>query len=86
MCHFYILFSGTLNKYYIGHTCDDLEQRLRKHNSRHKGFTGKVDDWRMVYRESFPDKHRAYARERSVKKKKSRKWIEALISGSKCPG
>ncbi|TVQ77328.1 MAG: hypothetical protein EA358_07020 [Flavobacteriales bacterium] len=21
-----------INKYYIGHTCDDIQQRLRKHN------------------------------------------------------
>jgi predicted GIY-YIG superfamily endonuclease len=43
--HFYILRSETLQKYYLGHTGDTLEERLRKHNSNHKGFTGRADDW-----------------------------------------
>ncbi|MDP1799991.1 MAG: GIY-YIG nuclease family protein [Bacteroidota bacterium] len=35
----YILFSPTKDKYYVGHTGDDLVERIRKHNSNHKGFT-----------------------------------------------
>ncbi|MGY6522384.1 MAG: GIY-YIG nuclease family protein [Mongoliitalea sp.] len=41
-CYFYILYSQTLDKYYLGHTCDILEDRLRRHLSNHKGFTGKL--------------------------------------------
>ncbi len=40
--HLYILFSALRNSYYIGHTGDELNERLRKHNSNHKGFTGKA--------------------------------------------
>ncbi|MDO6439877.1 GIY-YIG nuclease family protein [Cyclobacterium sp. 1_MG-2023] len=31
--HFYILFSKTRNRFYIGATCDDLDERVRRHNS-----------------------------------------------------
>jgi putative endonuclease len=84
--YFYVLHSETLDKFYIGHT-SNLEERLRKHNSNHKGFTGKVHDWELVYFEEFSIKEFAYARERQVKKWKSSKRIKELISknGSKHP-
>ena len=84
MWTFYILYSPTLNKYYIGHTGDRLEERVRKHNSHHKGFTGGHGDWKVVYKESFTTKEEAYRREREVKSWKSRKLIEKLI-GSEHP-
>jgi putative endonuclease len=79
MFYCYILYSELLNKYYIGHTGDSLEERLRKHNSKHKGFTGGIGDWQIVYREVFSTKSEAYAKERQIKGWKSRKKIEALI-------
>jgi putative endonuclease len=78
-CSFYILFSASRNAFYVGHTCDDLSERLRKHNSKHKGFTGVNVDWEVVYFESFPDKSTAYKREREVKSWKSRKKLMELI-------
>ncbi len=77
---FYILFSRSANKYYVGHTTEPIEERLRKHNSNHKGFTGMSADWIIVYTESFSSKQLAYAREREVKNWKSRKKIEQLIT------
>jgi len=76
---FYILFSQKLNRYYIGHT-SNLTERLKKHNTNHKGFTGKKDDWKIVYSEEYHSKSEAYARERQVKKWKSRNAMERLIS------
>jgi putative endonuclease len=75
--YFYILYSLRLNRYYIGHT-SNLEERLRKHNSNHKGFTGKTDDWKLVHTEIYNSKSDAYQRELEVKKQKSRKMIEKL--------
>ena len=63
--YFYILYSDKLDKYYIGHT-SDLQERLRRHNSNHKGFTGKGNDWVVVYTEIYTSKKLAYAREREV--------------------
>ena len=79
MPHVYILYSATKNKFYIGFTSDDLEERIRKHNSNHKGFTGNVNDWVLSYSEAFELKADAFAREREIKKWKSRKKIEELI-------
>jgi putative endonuclease len=76
----YILYSASKNKYYIGHTGDDIEERLRKHNSNHKGFTGGSGDWELKYFERFETKSEAYKRELQIKKWKSRIRIEKLIS------
>jgi predicted GIY-YIG superfamily endonuclease len=40
--HLYILHSATGSSYYTGHTGDDLQERLRKHLSNHKGFTADI--------------------------------------------
>ncbi|MBL7854517.1 MAG: GIY-YIG nuclease family protein [Cyclobacteriaceae bacterium] len=82
---FYILFSASADRYYIGHTSEPVEERVRKHNTNHSGFTGKFNDWRIVYQERYPTKPLAYAREREVKAWKSRKRIERLIAGSEHP-
>jgi putative endonuclease len=76
----YILFSPTRNKYYIGHTSDELSERLRKHISNHKGFTGDTRDWKIVYTQTYSSKEESYGREREIKKSwKSRKKIKKLI-------
>ncbi|MDD3771564.1 MAG: GIY-YIG nuclease family protein [Weeksellaceae bacterium] len=41
MCYVYILFSQSIDKYYVGHTCEDLSERIRKHLSKHSGFKHK---------------------------------------------
>ena len=80
MFYVYILYSLKRNVFYIGHTGDDLEERLRKHNSNHKGFTGKTGDWTIVYTEMFSSKTNAYQREREIKAWKSRNRIDDLIA------
>ncbi len=79
MYHFYILYSSMANKFSVGFTSDALEERLRKHNSNHKGFTGSYNDWVVVYTEQYETKADAYKREQEVKSWKSRKKIEAMI-------
>ena len=79
MYYFYILYSADLDKYYVGST-GNLNQRLQKHNEKHRGFTGQSQDWKLVYHESFETLSEARHRELSVKRKKSRKYIEYLIS------
>ncbi len=75
----HILYSTMLDKYYIGHTSYDLPESLRRHNSNHKGFTGGKADWIIVYTEPYKSKVDAYAKERQIKKWKSRKMIKKLI-------
>lgn len=81
MFYLYILYSRNRDKYYVGST-SDLEKRLAKHNTNHKGFTGKIGDWVIVYFETFVAKEQALAREKQIKSWKSRIAIEKLISSA----
>jgi putative endonuclease len=78
----YILFSPKTNKYYVGST-DDLEARLKHHNS---GATPSTKSgapfWEIKHQESLPDRSAALKRELEIKRKKSRKYIEWLISSN----
>ena len=44
---FYILFSASANKFYIGHTTEPVQERLKKHLANHTGFTAKFKDWKI---------------------------------------
>ena len=79
MFYLYILYSKTRDKYYVGST-GDLENRLKTHNSNHSGFTGYTGDWIIVHKELFESREEAYSRERTIKRWKSRKLIEKLVS------
>ncbi len=58
-----------------------IEERLRRHLSFHKGFTGRAKDWEVVYFESYENKKDAVLREQEIKKWKSKLMIIALLSG-----
>ena len=75
----YILYSSDIDNYYIGYTGNLIDERLEKHNAKHKGFTGKNIDWVIKYTEEYSTKHEAMKRERQIKSWKSRIKIEQLI-------
>ncbi len=81
----YILYSIARNKYYVCYTGGYVSVRLRKHNSSHGGFTGKVGDWTVADSEHYNDQAAALQREKDIKSRKSRKYIEELISKSELP-
>ncbi len=81
MAFTYILYSAELDRYYIGHTDQTLEQRILKHLTNHVGFTSRTKDWNLVFQREFESKQEAYAYERQIKKWKSRRAIEKLIKG-----
>ena len=78
----YIIYSSTADKFYVGFTGDVLDERLRKHNSNHNGFTGRFNDWQIVFKEIFENKKEAMVREKEIKAWKSRIKIENLIKSS----
>jgi putative endonuclease len=55
----YILYSKSLDKYYIGFTGDSIEVRIFKHLASHKGFTAKAKDWQLICKETFDTKQEA---------------------------
>jgi len=76
--YLYILYSKKLDKYYVGAT-QNIQKRLVRHLSNHRGFTARAKDWVVVYQETFQSKESAYAREKQIKSWKSRKMILRLI-------
>ena len=81
MFYVYIIYSKKIDKFYIGYT-GHLADRLAEHLSGLSLFTAKADDWKLQYSETFPDRQTAMKREREIKKKKSRKYIEWLVSSA----
>ena len=77
----YIIYSASLDQYYIGHS-EDMEDRLFRHNNSGSKSTKKTNDWELVHTEIFQIKSEATKRELEIKKKKSRKYIEWLISSA----
>ena len=76
----YIIYSASLNKFYVGYTGDEMNVRLKKHNANHKGFTGRNTDWMIKYTEEFETKYDAMKREKEIKRWKSRLKIQKLFS------
>ena len=78
MFYVYILHSEILNSFYVG-TSANVEERLKRHLSNHKGYTAKAKDWIVVYTETFETKTEALNREKKIKSWKSKSMIEKLI-------
>ena len=79
MFYIYILKSIKNGKYYIGST-RNLEKRLKEHNSGKMKSTKGLIPWEIVHTESVSTNSEARKRESYIKKRKSRKYIEALIN------
>src|SRR5688572_24134318 len=77
----YILYSEITGKYYVGQT-ENIENRLQIHNSGRNLSTKAGLPWILKYTEEFPTRTEAANREIEIKKKKSRKYIEWLISSA----
>jgi putative endonuclease len=75
----YILYSEKLDRYYIGYT-DNIPWRIERHNQGWGRFTKSGIPWQLVYFEKYSTKQEAIKRERAIKTKKSRSYIESLIS------
>ena len=83
-CFTYILFSSKINKFYVGVT-ENLKWRLERHNLGWGRYTKHGIPWKLVYHESFILKSEALKREKEIKNKKSRRYIESLINSGSRP-
>ena len=76
----YIIFSKTLNHYYIAYT-SDVDTRLKLHNGGYFGgktYTYKADDWKIFMIIPCESINQAMYVESKIKKMKSRKYIDNL--------
>ena len=74
----YILQSKKDNSFYIGQ-CDDLDKRMSKHFDGMSKYTASKRPLRLIYFEMVNSRNDAIRREKEIKKKKSRKYLEFLI-------
>lgn len=74
----YILQSQSTGRYYVGQTTD-IARRLKEHNSGEVGSTSPHVPWDLMYREEFSTRSEAVRRERQIKGRKRRAFIESLV-------
>ena len=74
----YIIYSEKIDRYYTGVT-DNIVWRLHRHNDGWGRYTKRGIPWELVYTEKFDSKSAALGREREIKNRKSRKYIESII-------
>ena len=77
MWKLYIIYSKKINRYYTGITEDMW--RLERHNQGWGRYTKRGIPWKVVYTEDFETKSDALKREREIKNRKSKKYIESII-------
>ncbi len=81
MYFLYIIHSCSVDKYYVGVT-QNLSDRINKHN-HHKyqgSYTKIANDWKYVLTFKTETKKDAVYLEAFIKRMKSRKFIEKIIS------
>ena len=78
----YILQSERDGSFYIGYTAR-LEERLHRHNEGRSPYTRAKIPWRIVYQEEYLERSQAMSRERELKSKGSRVYIEQLVRASR---
>jgi len=80
--HFvYILYSRSIDAFYIGES-DDPERRLIYHNNGMARFTARASDWDLVFKKDCNNRSSALMIESKIKSSKSRKSILRWIKGS----
>ena len=78
----YILESDRDGTYYIGST-RDIGERLARHNEGRSRYTKSKVPWKLIFAEEHPDRSSALKREREIKSKKDRSYIETLVRTSR---
>ncbi len=75
----HILFSEKLNKYYTGSTSVLLVERVKKHNYNHSGFTGKADDWTVLYFVQFERVEDSRSLEKKIKSRGALRFLQQKL-------
>ncbi|REL39125.1 GIY-YIG nuclease family protein [Rhodohalobacter sp. SW132] len=76
----YILYSQRIDQYYTGHA-QDLKDRCRRHNEGRSLATKRGVPWELKKAIDFGTRSEAMKAENWLKRMKSRKVIEKVISG-----
>jgi putative endonuclease len=82
MAYCYILFSPSIDQYYIGFSSLKPELRLEKHINHYYGLkknTAKAKDWAIFFYIKCNSVYQARRIEKHIKRMKSRVYIENLL-------
>jgi len=71
----YILYSETISRYYTGST-QNIEERLRRHNSGHSKSTRGKGPWELIKSYAFETRAEAIQLEKRIKKRGARRFLE----------
>ena len=74
----YILKSQVANKSYVGHT-DDLDRRIKEHNSGKHFYTKRYLPWEIIYNENFENANEARKREKYLKTTNGRRFMKNIF-------
>ena len=74
----YILKSNSAKKSYVGVT-NDIERRLREHNSGKHFYTKRYIPWEIIHTESFNAFKEARSREKFLKTTGGRRFLKKLF-------
>lgn len=78
MCYVYIIYSITVDKFYIGYT-ENLEQRIANHQVGLGNWTKNKGPWVLKYYETFDTVREGLQREIQLKKARNRKYFNWLV-------
>jgi putative endonuclease len=77
-----ILQSEMSGRFYVGQT-KNLDERFAYHSANYSKSLRNRGPWKLVYFERYPSRTAALQQEIYIKKQKSRRFIEALLSASR---
>lgn len=80
----YVLKSKKSGKYYVGMS-QDVDQRLKQHNSGKSKFTSGHIPWDLIYSEVCDTALQARMREKYLKSAAGKRFISKLLSAGSLP-
>jgi len=73
----YILFSDSLQKYYVGST-EDINKRLEEHNRGKSSFTSKGIPWKIVITFDCETRSEAVNLEKKIKNRGIKRYLQDI--------
>jgi putative endonuclease len=75
MFYVYIIESESSRKWYFGYT-EQLESRLKYHNTNHNHYTGGKGPWRYIFQRPFIEKTDALLFEKKLKRLGNKEYVK----------
>jgi len=72
----YILKSLSTGRYYTGQT-NDLEERIKRHNSGSEQYTSKEMPWELIWSKKFESRAEAMKQEGQIKKRGAKRFLDS---------